>query len=656
MRSLKANIPGIAVKIARRVFRVKSPAHVARVVERLNLKVDVISFDVFDTLLRRVVFPPEKTKIPAARALSGLLLSRGRYVDVGQILALRTQVEIAQWQAAKAQGFDPEYHIHDVFSALLKHFLDEEEARLLVPRLVDEEISAEKWACRSEEGMVEAVRRLRELGKRVVFISDMYLGHDHVKELLDRNGFKGLFHRGYVSSEHKLSKRSGRLFVRMLEDQHAEPGQWIHFGDKITNDLLRPKFLGGKSYLYWPDHHETRITRLEHLALSEDHNGDCRVTLLMDACGFRNSDARGPAFDCGYTVFGPLIAHFVHRAALKIAENRIHTVVLDGVNSPVLQDVFKKMQVPECNDVRVVSCCIPDRMMNLMVPDWVGCLKKRVQKTSLRELFSQLFTDAEKFLPIARSCGFDSLDGTVESGSEWKLQVLLSHPEFRKSVLEQREYYRGLLRDYLRQQGIELNDTISIIALGPDTRFQESLQLACSYDSPGTGLHGHYLFLEENRREPGFQALGSRNHSPGWVTETAIGLLHGLTRPLHARPRELKRNLEGTVIPVCSEYRDDAVTNRDLAALQEGILAFADTYAQMSRFAKLPLTEEDTASFLNRFERFVRKPTTREARTVMNCLNENVCWRRGRMAITGGPSLIWAYDSFTSLFRKTLPM
>ncbi|AFM26298.1 HAD family hydrolase [Desulfomonile tiedjei] len=643
MRSLKAKLPGIAVKVARRVFRVKSPTHVTRVVERLNLNVKVVSFDVFDTLLRRVVFPPEKTKIPSARALSGLLRSRGVSIDVGQILALRTQVEIAQWQAAKSQGFDPEYHIHGVFHGLLKNFMDEDEARLHVPRLIDEEISGEKWACRSEEGMVEAVRRLRELGKRVVFISDMYLGHDHVKELLDRNGFKGLFHRGYVSSEHRLSKRSGRLFVRMLEDEQVEPRQWIHFGDKITNDLLRPKFLGGRSYLYWPDHHETRLRRLEHLALREDHDGDCRVTLLVNACGLRNSGERGAAFDCGYTVFGPLIAHFVHRAALKVAEDRIRSVMFDGGTSPILQEVFKRMGIPECDDVRAESCCIPDYMMNLMVPDWTAALKKTAGKTSLRELFSTLFLDTQSLFPIVRSCGFNSLDDIVESGTEWRLQLLLNHPEFRKSVLEQREHDRGLLRDYLGQQGIEAHDTVSVIAFGPDTRFQETLQSVCS-------VKGHYLFLSEDRRGQGFLASGLDSH--GRISETAIGLLHTLTAPLDARPLELKRNLDGKIVPVFSECRDNAATNRDLAVLQEGILQFAETYGQMTRFAKFPLTDEDTAGFLGRFERFVRKPTVAEAKTVLSCLNGEPSWRRGRIAVVGGHSLVSAYDSFASLFRK----
>ncbi len=646
MRSLKAKLPGIAVKIARRVFRVKSPAHVARVVERLNLNVNVISFDVFDTLLRRVVFPPEKTKIPAARALSGMLLSRGVSIDVGRILALRTQIEIAQWQAAKSQGFDPEYHIHDVFHALLKNFMDEEEARLHVPLLIHEEISAEKWACRPEEGMVQAVRRLRELGKRVIFISDMYLGHDHVKELLDRTGFKGLFHRGYVSSEHRLSKRSGRLFVRMLEDEQVEPRQWIHFGDKITNDFLRPKFLGGRSCLYWPDHHETRVKRLEHLALREDHDGDCRVTLLMDACGFRNSGKRGAAFDCGYTVFGPLIAHFVHRAALQVAENRIGSVVFDGGNSPVLQGVFNRMGIPECADVRVVSCCIPDYVMNLMVPDWTAAIKKTAEKTSLRKLFSTLFPDPQNLFPIVRSCGFNSLDDTVESGTEWKLQLLLNHPEFHKSVLEQREHYQGLLRDYLRQEGIEFHDTISVIALGPDTRFQESLQSVCN-------VKAQYLFLPEDRREQGFQAFGLQNRSPRGVSEAAISLLHSLTAPSDARPLELERNSEGKIVPAFSECRDDAATNQDLAALQEGILQFAETYGQMTRFAKLPLTDEDTAGFLSRFELFIRKPNVTEAKAILGCLIGEPCWTRGRMAISGGYGLVSAYDAVVSLFRKT---
>lgn len=144
----------------------RSPTQVIRTIESLAHKVDVVSFDVFDTLLRRRIMPPEKIKIRAAKAVSHLLAEKGVEVSISEALDRRQMVERKLYAAAHRAGNDPECHINDVVSMWLEIFLAPSDAAECVEQVISEEIEAEKSVCYAVDGMTEAVQKIRNLGKR----------------------------------------------------------------------------------------------------------------------------------------------------------------------------------------------------------------------------------------------------------------------------------------------------------------------------------------------------------------------------------------------------------------------------------------------------------------------------------------------------------
>ena len=55
----------------------------------------------------------------------------------------------------------------------------------------------------------------------------------------------------YVSSEFGLTKRSGNLFKKVLEEEKIEKtGSVLHIGDNLISDYIMPKHAGMKSFLY----------------------------------------------------------------------------------------------------------------------------------------------------------------------------------------------------------------------------------------------------------------------------------------------------------------------------------------------------------------------------------------------------------------------
>ena len=54
----------------------------------------------------------------------------------------------------------------------------------------------------------------------------------------------------YVSSEYALTKRTGKLFKKVLEDlEFVSPDEVLHIGDNLRSDWIRPKLIGMKTIL-----------------------------------------------------------------------------------------------------------------------------------------------------------------------------------------------------------------------------------------------------------------------------------------------------------------------------------------------------------------------------------------------------------------------
>jgi len=87
--------------------------------ERHN-QYDVYSFDVFDTLLRRRIDPPELVKALAAEYLSTRLAQHEINISQVEILAQRKRCEELLLPEALSRGRDADYCLDDVMAETLK--------------------------------------------------------------------------------------------------------------------------------------------------------------------------------------------------------------------------------------------------------------------------------------------------------------------------------------------------------------------------------------------------------------------------------------------------------------------------------------------------------------------------------------------------------
>ncbi len=112
----------------------------------------------------------------------------------------------------------------------------------------------------------EQIRKQRNAGNQIVFISDMYLPEDFIISVLKEHGFYEKNDKVYISSEKKKTKATGHLFEFVKNDCNAQYSKWIHYGDNKNSDVKIPKRYGIKA-----KHIQHRFTYYESKLKDKDY-------------------------------------------------------------------------------------------------------------------------------------------------------------------------------------------------------------------------------------------------------------------------------------------------------------------------------------------------------------------------------------------------
>lgn len=290
---------------------------------------DGISFDVFDTLLRRNVHPPEVIPHAATAWLARRLAELGIRRSPQNIWTCRLRCERFLRQAAAAEGFDEEFQLSDLLFELILGLLTDQStdrtdataqallvsrAAALAEEAVNYEVALERQATAPVPQMPELFARLRAAGKRLAVCSDMYLSADHIAALLAHHGYNLEDVPVFVSSQQKINKRSGRLFRHMLEKQDVPAVRWLHIGDDPAADIRPTRSLGISAFqlrLRPEEDRRRRIATYYHRSRQALWRG---AFVAAAADSFPLPQAGDPFFyDYGRMCLGFPFAVFAHR-------------------------------------------------------------------------------------------------------------------------------------------------------------------------------------------------------------------------------------------------------------------------------------------------------------------------------------------------------
>lgn len=243
-------------------------------------KYENVSFDIFDTLLKRKVNDPK---------------------DVFQLMELTIQNEIPNFQKKRIEAENKarlinnskEITLTDIYNCFQGINIQQKK------KLEKLELKFEENILVPNKPIVDLFNICKQLKKRIYIISDMYLPLNFINNILKKCGITE-YKKIYLSSNDKLTKKSGLLFDLYLRQNKLAPEKCIHIGDDWISDYDVPKRKGISAI------HVPRLTNfVKNKPLNEQYINNF-INLNIE-----NKSVKDPYYKFGYQKFGKFLWGYV---------------------------------------------------------------------------------------------------------------------------------------------------------------------------------------------------------------------------------------------------------------------------------------------------------------------------------------------------------
>ena len=283
----------------------------------------ILSLDIFDTLLVRVVARPED----AFLLVGQLLLREGLIDDPAQYAQARIDAETQARQNSTREEVTLDEILRTLVAQPPFQALDAGHLKAV-------ETSVELALAQPVRHRVD---QLATASGCVVLASDMYLDTGIVRQLVDRvlalSG-RSADYQLYVSAEHGVTKNSGALYRRIADDIPEYLTNAAHAGDRRYADCVVPRRLGINA-----EHEtETVLNRYESAIAGGEDDRLFRSLLAGSMRAARLANPHSGAHQCavwnyGCSVVAPVVllyTHWVLRSAQADGIQRLAFLSRDG--------------------------------------------------------------------------------------------------------------------------------------------------------------------------------------------------------------------------------------------------------------------------------------------------------------------------------------
>lgn len=281
---------------------------------------DVVSFDVFDTLLLRNLLAPEDVFY-----LTGMKLGFSGFK------ALRERAEREAVRRKKKQGKGTEVTLAEIYEVAREwQGLDAQAG-------MEAELSVEMAVCRDNPYWHEVFDCLRLAGKQIVIATDMYLSGEAVRELLARCGYEMDGVEVFVSCEEGAGKREGTLF-RHMGQKLGSGKTCVHIGDNREADVRGARRAGWSALHYRDVHSVGKYYR--HFSKSIIADSVCGG--VLDAQMHNGKPEMTALEEFGYCYYGPLAVGYCSWLAELASDKRIDKLLFVSRDGCLLKEVWEK--------------------------------------------------------------------------------------------------------------------------------------------------------------------------------------------------------------------------------------------------------------------------------------------------------------------------
>lgn len=535
----------------------------------------IISFDIWDTILKRKCHP-EEIKLHTANyiMLKYEKQLKEKYKNIYEILKLRDEIEANMCKQNKENGFDDECRIINVFQELQKEIFVEN-IEDISEELLREEIEQEKRNIFISPEILPIFEKYKDL--KMYCISDFYMSAESLKELLDYVKIPVKIEKIYSSADYLLNKRTGNLYKKAEEEIGVKPENHIHVGDNQYSDIDVANGLGIETI---------KTTKTEFNFVPEMGR---EFEFNLDTAKKEENTLENKLFNSGLDL-APILYFFgysIVEYAIKNNIDKVYYQTREGETFIKIHEMIKRnnpfgVQIPECDTLEVsrmatYSASLKEFSIQELLKMWS---QYRVQ--SMKTLFKTLAIDITPYKEFMGKYDINIEENIIEPWFNLNVQNLFNDKEFTDKVQVELDRKREELLKYFKEKKNIVNDDKPLFIV--DIGWRGTIHDNLCYIFNNKTIGGYYLTLYDfynvqpnNSYKISF--IDDKNIRNNEVA-SIITLLEWIYNPGTGSTIEYK---QGEAIRKAKTEETDIV-KKYIKPLQEGMLAGAEIINEYMKY------------------------------------------------------------------------
>ena len=469
---------------------------------------NVISFDIFDTLVSRIVYRPKDLFSLMQSKISTMdcMLNYSEIIDNFTEIRIQSESDARIFKSEKYGG-EPEILISDIYNEIVRKVPTLTQP--IVDLLIDLEIECEKivlYKCPRGE---ELFKKASLSGAKVLLISDMYLPSKTLCDILRSCGYQLDNVEVFSSGEEGYSKHSGALYPVVAKKLSLDKTRWIHIGDNPHADITNAEKFGIKSMLAtWSEYSHERSYHWK----SKDVVGESlyRSTELKQTSGFYDN----PLSEIGFKVFGPLLLGYISWLANQLKNHKIDKALFLARDAHLINKIYNKYFSIESIESEYIYLSRASTYM-LGITDWpmhrIWHLFGGKNKKSIKKILSVVGLDAKNHLSDIHNVGFPDENYIPIRGEENKVYWLIN--KLFQQILLKNTDNREQFSDYFKKACADKKN-IALIDVGWMGNIQSVFARSLGDQWAEKNITGFYMATFEGANDN----KSLYNNMMGWIT------------------------------------------------------------------------------------------------------------------------------------------
>jgi predicted HAD superfamily hydrolase len=453
--------------------------------EKLRKKVDnfeYVSFDVFDTLIKRDVPRPRDVFKVIEKNHSVNNFYRNRI--------------LAENIARRRLSFKKDVNLDDIY-----HFFPTKNDD--IKYLEDLEIKTELNICTKNLEMVKFYDYCRK-NKKIIIISDMYLPKAIISEILEKNGFTG-YQELFVSNESNRIKADGSLFNYALK--RIGNKKILHIGNSFNADY-KPALKESKIKSYKVPTKFYRILQRNKYFLC---NNSVEVEEKNFLDSFINNHVRLKNYYeyIGFKNLGPILCGFVVWLHNQLKNKKSVNCLFLARDSRIIKDAYELLY-PEDSQLNSFKNFVISRRAVLVPSYYIFHMSYREiinslpvpRVTTMAAVFDALGLDIDKYLDKVKKYGFKREERINRLRDEFSNRIEFKNlfNEVENDIVQNSRKEAASLCGYLNK--FDFSDETILIDLGWNGTIQNHVsKILDRYNIKYNSLEGRYIGLAKGSKK-----------------------------------------------------------------------------------------------------------------------------------------------------------